>query len=274
MGMVWWMVDQNEEKMKTVTSAREIKNTKKSTENTMNKFLGALSIPQSQWDTPLEWRYSQSDLSLANPYSAVSCWLLYLYSMELGSPPLYLELNRAAREMDKTKLPQLGPFAAALGWVCNGAEEYKKKEDKIVPGRDIGGALAGCFLLFRGTAMKQDWIGDYLKNVGNEVHPGGSNSYSRNLTTALKFAFKDQAQDKKPVLFLLLQRNHRGVGSVMMNGEAYSSYPSEGEMLLLEGVPVTILGFDSEVEVLNKHESFKNFFQKKLMVLYLFLKDG
>ena len=57
----------------------------------------------------------------------------------------------------------------------------------------------------------------------------------------------------------------------MMNGEAYSSYPSEGEMLLMEGFPVTILGFDSEVEILNKHESFKNFFRKKLMVLYLFL---
>ena len=60
----------------------------------------------------------------------------------------------------------------------------------------------------------------------------------------------------------------------MMNGEAYSSYPSEGEMLLLEGKEVTILGFDSEVVVLNKHESFKNFFRKKLMVVYLFLRDG
>ena len=55
----------------------------------------------------------------------------------------------------------------------------------------------------------------------------------------------------------------------MMNGEAYSSYPSEGEMLLVDGVRVTILGFDSEVEVLNKHESFGNYFQKKLMVVYL-----
>ena len=133
-GMVWWLVDQNEEKMKSVTNPREIKNTKKSTENTMNKFLGALRIPQSQWDTPLELSYSQSDLSLFNPYSSVSCWLLYLYSMELGWPPLYMELNRAAREMDKTKLPQLGPFAQALGWVCAEAEKNKKIEDKIVPG--------------------------------------------------------------------------------------------------------------------------------------------
>ena len=57
----------------------------------------------------------------------------------------------------------------------------------------------------------------------------------------------------------------------MMNGEAYSSYPSEGEMLLKEGARVEILGFDSEVEVLNKHERFKNYFHKKLMVFYLFM---
>ena len=59
----------------------------------------------------------------------------------------------------------------------------------------------------------------------------------------------------------------------MFNGEAYSSYPSEGEMLFEEGCCVKILGIDSEVEILNKHESFKNFFRKKLMVVYLFLKD-
>ena len=106
--------------MKTVTSANQIKNSKKTTQNTMNKFLGALSIPESQWDTPLELG-TKSDLDLENPYGPVACWMLYLYSMELGSPPLYLELNRAAREMDKTKLPQLGKFALALGFVCVGA---------------------------------------------------------------------------------------------------------------------------------------------------------
>ena len=119
--------------------------------------------------------------------------------------------------------------------------------------------------------MKQEWIKDYTKKVGKEVHLGGSNSYSRNLTTALKFAFNDQAQDKKPVLFLLLHRNYNGWGSVMLNGEAYSSYPDEGEMLLMEGKRVKILGFDPEVVVLNKHESFKNYFQKNISVVYLFM---
>ena len=42
-------------------------------------------------------------------------------------------------------------------------------------------------------------------------------------------------------------------------------------MLLKEGEAVTILGFDSEVVVQNKHDSFKNYLQKKLMVVYLYL---
>ena len=48
-------------------------------------------------------------------------------------------------------------------------------------------------MLWRGTALKQEWIKDYVDNVGEKVHIPGNNSYSRNLTTALEFAFKDKA---------------------------------------------------------------------------------
>ena len=41
-------------------------------------------------------------LGIDGPYSKVSCLILYLYSMELGSPPLYYEANRVARDMDLT----------------------------------------------------------------------------------------------------------------------------------------------------------------------------
>ena len=80
------MVIQNEDKMKSVKSVNLIKNSKKSAENTMNKFLGKLSLPKSQWDTPLE-RFGSSDLSLYNPNSPVACWVLYLYSMEVKCQP-------------------------------------------------------------------------------------------------------------------------------------------------------------------------------------------
>ena len=56
-----------------------------------------------------------------------------------------------------------------------------------------------------------------------------------------------------------------------MNSEAYSSYPDEGEMLLQEDATATILGLEDDVEVKNKHESFKNFYQKKFMIIYIFI---
>ncbi len=49
-------------------------------------------------------------LGLKNPYSKATCLILYLYSMELGSPQLYAEANRVARDKDFTMLQELGPF--------------------------------------------------------------------------------------------------------------------------------------------------------------------
>ena len=34
---------------------------------------------------------------LSNPYHPATCFVLYLYSLELGNPPLYAELNRVIR---------------------------------------------------------------------------------------------------------------------------------------------------------------------------------
>lgn len=51
------------------------------------------------------------ELGLQNPYSKITCFVLNLYSMELGVPPLYAELNRVTRDMDLSQLYILGPFA-------------------------------------------------------------------------------------------------------------------------------------------------------------------
>ena len=40
------------------------------------------------------------DYNLANPYCRVAQIVMQLTSMELGSPPLYAELNRVCRMMD------------------------------------------------------------------------------------------------------------------------------------------------------------------------------
>lgn len=43
-----------------------------------------------------------SELSLLNPYSKIVSFILYLCSMEFGSPPLFAEMNRVARTMDES----------------------------------------------------------------------------------------------------------------------------------------------------------------------------
>ena len=79
--------------------------------------------------------------------------------MELGTPQLYADANRVARDMDLTYLKELGPFLKALAEITSASEE--NKTDKVTPGEELGGVrdnMAGSFLLFRGAPMKHEWI--------------------------------------------------------------------------------------------------------------------
>ena len=40
------------------------------------------------------------EIGIDNPYSRITCFILYIYSMEFGTPTLYSELNRIARDID------------------------------------------------------------------------------------------------------------------------------------------------------------------------------
>ena len=78
---------------------------------------------------------NDAELSLGNPYSVICCFVLMVYSMEIGNPPLYAEANRVAREMDFQYLETLGPFQQVLRGVTNGlAEDKRHAEDKIKTG--------------------------------------------------------------------------------------------------------------------------------------------
>ena len=76
------------------------------------------------------------ELNLADPYSKVTCFVLYLYSLEFGTPPLYAELNRVCRQMDTTQLRNLGPIAKVLAVITNSAER-DREGDKIENGKSI-----------------------------------------------------------------------------------------------------------------------------------------
>ena len=95
--------------------------------NNFKKIKDAADCPRS--NEPL----TRDDLS--DPYSSATCVILYLYSMELGSPPLYAELNRVARDMDNTQLEYLVPFQRAVYVITLRAEEERTAEDKIKTGQ-------------------------------------------------------------------------------------------------------------------------------------------
>ena len=77
---------------------------------------------------------SACENNLWNPYSKITCLILYLYSLEFqagGSahaPPLYVEVNRVCRTMDATWIEELGPFVRALGQVTTGHGEFHKED--------------------------------------------------------------------------------------------------------------------------------------------------
>ena len=50
---------------------------------------------------------------------------MHLYSMEIGNPQLYAEVNRVVRDLDLTFLKEIGPFSHALWLVTWEAEKYK-----------------------------------------------------------------------------------------------------------------------------------------------------
>ena len=94
---------------------------------------------------------SDGEYNLSNPKSKACFIVLWLYSIE---PPLYYFVNEACRLRDKTVVPLLGPFLAAIAIILNGMAEGERP-DKIGVGIRLEdnsplGCMSGAFLLFRG----------------------------------------------------------------------------------------------------------------------------
>ena len=113
------------------------------------------------FDSKLNTENYYAEHDTTNPYGKISCLVLYLYSMEIGIPPLYAEVNRISREMDMKYLRILGPFIKVLGIVTATSERNREDFDQITPGETFGGVehnLSGVFLLFRGAPSRMDTI--------------------------------------------------------------------------------------------------------------------
>ena len=57
-----------------------------------------MDFTDDQMNEPLKVNDKDPIHGLKNPYSKASCLLMQLYSMEIGSPQLYADVNRVARD--------------------------------------------------------------------------------------------------------------------------------------------------------------------------------
>ena len=97
-GLMLWKARQIE----TILSDTKDKNLRmraiKNTRSTFIEIFHLMEFTDDEMNTPLNDPYDDPILGLTNPYSKACCLLMQLYSMEIGSPQLYAEVNRVARD--------------------------------------------------------------------------------------------------------------------------------------------------------------------------------
>ena len=67
--------------------------------------------------------------------------------------------------------------------------------------------------------------------------------------------------------------NYDGTMGLLMNNEAYTAYPEEGELLLPEGKKVYILKIEEGVKIKNTHKGMQQFSDKTITIVYLYDSD-
>ena len=105
---------------------------------------------------------------LWNPKADIVCALLYIYSMETF---VYSTLNTATRDHDSSKIFTLGPMAAALAWIVNGAESNRVVDSESLPTDKLTS-------LYRGLSLPDDVIDQYKNMKGKIFRMGGFTSAS------------------------------------------------------------------------------------------------
>lgn len=218
-----------------------------------------------------------SDSNFCNPYGKITCLILSLMSMELGSPPLYATFNKASRAMDVKMLNNLGPLARALGKILINAEIYRKEKDKLESGwkinEEVDQNLAGAFIAFKGGLLENSWLRGWEAKNKDQIKVPNNWSFFENVGTALEHSFEGSEgteENMTPVLFVLSCLNYRGFNGVRLNSECYSLYPQEMEVMIADGSDVEVLDIQKDVKIKNGDETFKKFNNKPLTIVYLF----
>lgn len=184
--------------------------------------------------------------------------VLYLYTLEMGEPPLYATVNKVCRSMDRTCLRMLGPYIRALGEVVVSAEKYKVT--KIPSGSSIpnslNGNLSGLFVLFKGAPRIEDkFIDDY--DGRREDRTVLSLPTYWVCTEKLQLGVRDallldvnQSNDMlpsnnyTPVLFVISIQNYNGFSGIRLDSKACTAYPDLKEVILSKGARVQVIALE------------------------------
>ena len=89
------------------------------------------------------------------------------------------------------------------------------------------------------------------------------------MEVALSFALNNLKPDFIPVLFVFLNINYKNLQGFMMNNEAFTAYPSEGELLFMEGHSVVVLAIEENLKIENLYESMQRFNGSTITIVYL-----
>ena len=81
--------------------------------------------------------------------------------------------------------------------------------------------------------------------------PGDTNAFL-NPMVALSNAL-DATNGLAPILIVILCQNYRPPNGFLMNCEAFSAYPDEGEFLLMENCQVRVLSVDHLYKIKNNY---------------------
>lgn len=108
---------------------------------------------------------------LSNPNHEFVKLVLYIYSMQSF---VFIEMNKASRDKDLSKIEYYGPLASVLGYILHAANQNRKHK------------LPNNFTVYRGLKLSKDDI-EAKYTVGKQINLLGFTSSTIDRNTALSF---------------------------------------------------------------------------------------
>ena len=142
-----------------------------------------------QMESKIDMQKPLTTKILSDPEHPFVQTILYIYSMESF---VFVEINKASREKDISKIEFYGPFASALGYIVHAATQKKKEQ------------LEENITLYRGLKLSAYEIEDSFPS-DEPINLTGFTSTTLDRNKACGFAFNTKTilvddPDKMPVL--------------------------------------------------------------------------